>query len=72
MALVLGWGFGDEDMTEIKYFVSYWIQNGHGRCDIINDKPISTIKDIEDIEKAISAKAGEKVLIKSWQRFEDY
>ena len=50
---------------EIKYFISYWIQNGHGRCDIINDKPISTIKDIEDIEKVISAKAGEKVLIKS-------
>ena len=56
---------------EIKYFISYWIQNGHGRCDIINDKPISTIEDIASIEKAISAKAGEKVLIKSWQRFED-
>ena len=57
-------------MSEIKYFISYWIQNGHGRCDIINDKPISTIEDIASIEKAISAKAGEKVLIKSWQRFE--
>lgn len=57
-------------MNEIKYFVSYWVQNGHGRCDIVNDKPITTIEDIMEIEKAISAKQGEKVLVKSWQRFE--
>ena len=57
-------------MMEIKYFISYWIQNGHGRCDIVHDKPITSIEDIQDIEKAISTKAGEKVLVKSWQRFE--
>ncbi|MCK5611140.1 hypothetical protein KAR91_55215 [Candidatus Pacearchaeota archaeon] len=55
---------------EIEYFVSYWIQNGHGRCKITRDAPITCMEDIEAIEAALTRKNGAMVMLKYWKRFE--
>lgn len=61
-----------------KYFVAYCVVGigAYGRAEVTRRGPISSIQDIEEIELALEkAHAGSKeqgkVLIMSWQLFEE-
>lgn len=65
-------------MIMFDYFVSYRIPDDFGRCRITRSIPISSIEEIESMEKAITKnqrekgtlKEGDEIFIVNWQKFE--
>lgn len=48
------------------YFVAYGTQSGVGNVDIWRDKPVTSIEDVREMERAI-ARTKVRAIIQSWQ-----